>query len=106
VSIPYPPVKTIGGAVPDHLGNIDIIVDLEAGLIGEGGVYIVVCDKEGVSGYVIWTIGVAGCDEQNLLGQLKYSDYGNSIPYELPFDALLEALKCPQPPCGPVPPSC
>jgi len=105
-AIPFPPVKSLGGAVPDYLGNIDIIIELEAGLIGDGGVYIVLCDKEDVSGYVLWTVGVAGCDEQDLLGQLKYGDYGNGTPYELPFDQLLELLKCPQPPCGPKPPSC
>lgn len=107
-SIPYPPVKAIGGAIPDDLGNIDIIVDIDAGLGGTGGVYIIPCvTKPDVAGYIIWTKNVAGCvDDKDLLDQLKYSDWGTGIPYELPFDALLGPLKCDEPPCGPVPPSC
>jgi hypothetical protein len=107
-AIPYPPVKSIGGAIPDELGNIDIIIDIDAGLVGTGGVYIIPCvTKPDVSGYVLWTKNIAGCaDDKDLLDQLKYSDWGTGIPYELPFDALLGPLKCDEPPCGPVPPSC
>jgi len=106
-AVPYPPVTSLGGAAPDHLGNVDIVVELEPSLAGDGGVYIVLCDNPEVSGYVLWTVDIPGCvGDQSLLEQLKRSDFGVGIPYELPFDALLGALKCEQPPCGPVPPPC
>lgn len=101
-----PPVKTFGGATPDESGNIDIIVELEDGLVGSGGVNVFPSSKADVAGFVLWTVGVAGCDSQNILNQLQYSDYGRGLPFELPFDALLETLKCPEEPCGPVPPAC
>ena len=99
--VPFQPVRVFGGAVPDELGNIDIIVEVEESLAGDGGVYIVLCDSQDISGYVLWTKDVPGCETDDLLKQLRYSDYGEGRSYELPFDALLGALKCDEEPCGP-----
>jgi len=62
---PLEPVRSLGGASPDEDGNIDIVVELEEGLEGEAGVYIVVCDTPDVAGFVLWTLGVPGCSTDN-----------------------------------------
>lgn len=106
VDEPQPPIRIIGDAVPDAAGNLEITVELEESLEGEAGVYVVPCANTKVAGFILWTKGVKGCGNDDLLEQLKFSDCGAGAPYELPFDKLLEKFKKDETPCGTEPPDC
>lgn len=98
---PLPPIRQVGEASPDAVGNLELTLELEAGMEGDAGISTVTCDNTDVIGFVLWTLGVAGCGNNNLLEQLKFSDCGAGQAYELPFDKLLEKFASGETPCGP-----
>jgi len=106
VENPLPPIYVFGDALPDANGNIDVNVLLEAGLTGSAGIIAVPCDNPDVQGFILWSKGIAGCEIDNLLEQLKFSDCGQGKPYPLPFDKILERFKGKETPCGPKAPPC
>ena len=90
ISNPLPPLRSLGRAVPDAAGNLNVTLELEEGMLGDAGVYIVSCDNPRVTGLVLCTQTVPGCSDDGLKDGLRYSDCGSGIPLELPFDNLVD----------------
>ncbi len=102
-----PPITRVGDATPDINGNINVRVTVEPTIDGgTGEVIIVPTDNEDVVALIMKSQNVLGCTPSNLLDQLRFSDCGEGVQYQLPFDTLLQQFQGDDTPCGPVAPEC